>query len=457
MRRLGIGEVCRLLDIKPHVLRYWEEEISFLEPEKNVGGRRMYGDRDLSMLYRLKFLITQKRLTVEGAKLALLEEMSGPRANEKAQILALRKNLLDAREALEDLEEKAEEFTGSSFIPRGQEHLREIWKSLPPYKRRSLSADLLRLPSGLCTLLAALHAKKAARALPPEAARPVELVPRKSLAGRDTAAADACLAGGRLALVTILPACSPWDSAVHALKGLARAIREGGKPYGKIPLWYIFAPPENPSGDKPAPAGLRTMLCREDSFFYDEEKVLFLRQPFFPYLDSRGLLCVQEDGHIAGYASGMAGVFLVVSSPVFSRGLAARGVDTLGILPANHFSLNFPDRELLAGHDERGAGLSLVCAAGAATGNYIAGTSFLASCGFGLYAGFSSALIPGAKRADELNEDRPGAKPQASFAEFPVLKARLSLSACRGAAEHDRAGSGVSCRPAVVWGIKEDE
>jgi DNA-binding transcriptional MerR regulator len=227
------------------VLRYWEEEIPFLEPEKNVGGRRMYGDRDLSMLYRLKFLITQKRLTVEGAKLALLEEMSGPRANEKAQILALRKNLLDAREALEDLEEKAEEFTGSSFIPQGQEHLRGIWKTLPPQKRRSLSADLLRLPLGLCTLLAALHAQNAAFSFSPEAARPLELVPRKTLADRDTAAADACLAEGRLALVTILPASSPRESALHALTGLARAIRKGGEPYEKIPLWYIFAPPEN--------------------------------------------------------------------------------------------------------------------------------------------------------------------------------------------------------------------
>jgi hypothetical protein len=123
-------------------------------------------------------------------------------------------------------------------------------------------------------------------------------------------------------------------------------------------------------------------------------------------------------------------------------------VDTLNILPVNHFSLNFPDHELLAGHAERGAGLSLLCAAGAATGNYIVSPAFLASCSFGLSAGFSPALILKAKRADELDGGRAsGAKPRASFAEFPVREARLSLSACRGA--FGRSGP--------VWGIREDE
>jgi hypothetical protein len=189
-------------------------------------------------------------------------------------------------------------------------------------------------------------------------------------------------------------------------------------------------------------------LCREDSFFYDEEKVLFLRQPFFPYLDSRGLLCVREDGHLAGYASGMAGVFLVVSSPAFGRGLAARGVEALNILPLNRFSLNFPDRELLAGHCERGAALSFLCAGGLTTGNYIASPAFFAPRSFGLHAGFSAPFILKAKCADEFSGGPAEAKRPAPCGEFPVRKARLPLILCRGA--------GTRGRPERVWGIRED-
>jgi DNA-binding transcriptional MerR regulator len=431
MRRLGIGEVCRLLDIKPHILRYWEEEISFLEPEKNTGGRRMYGDSELNLLYRLKYLIVEKRLTVEGAKLALLDEMSGPRGNEKAEILAQRKNLLDSLEGLDRLKEKTSDLIGSSFIPSGQEHLREIWKDLPMRKRRNLSFDLLRLPQHLFTLLAALH--EAAPANVPS--RGLELVSRKNIPGGFDEAEE-CLASRKFALLTIapdIPGAALKDIAAALLR-LAKAVKEGSKPYGKIPLWYIFTAPR--IKEEPAPASLRSILCEDDSLFFDEEQILFLKQPFFPYLDRQGRLLMDGDGHIAGYASGMAGVLLVMSSPAFQRGLAARGGAVLGMLPLNRFSLNFPDRELLAGHFLRKADLSVLCAAengdsgGTAyrtTGNYILRSGFLSSCNPAFY--FSPAVIPAENSADEL-EERPYGKIQAS------------LSSCAQEA-------------AVVWGMYE--
>jgi len=95
MKRLGIGEICRLLDIKPHILRYWEAEIPLLDPPKDTGGRRVYGDRELNLLYRLRYLIQEKRYTVEGAKLALLDELAGGRADEKALVGAVRSRLLE--------------------------------------------------------------------------------------------------------------------------------------------------------------------------------------------------------------------------------------------------------------------------------------------------------------------------------------------------------------------------
>ncbi|MDR1317788.1 MAG: MerR family transcriptional regulator [Spirochaetales bacterium] len=452
MRRLGIGEVCRLLDIKPHVLRYWEEEISFLEPEKNVGGRRMYGDTEMNLLYRLKYLIVEKRLTVEGAKLALLDEMSGPSGNEKAEILAQRRNLLDSLAGLDRLKEKTSDLIGSSFIPPDQEYLREIWKDLPVRKRRNLSFDLIRLPRNLFTLLGAIHAGS-----PPDAAFPgLELVPRGSVRGGFEEARQR-IAEGRLALVTIVPemrseisgvpgkdAPAVSDKIATALVRLARAIKEGSREYGKMPLWYIFTPPGkfspdyDPVQEKKAPQSFRGLLSREDSLFFDEENIVFSRQPFFPYLDSQGRPLLEKDGHIAGYASGMAGVFLVISSPAFQRGLASRGIDTLNMLPINRFSLNFPDRELLAGHCQRGAGLSVLClAAGSGngegpacrtSGNYILSRDFLSSCNPAFYR--APAVIAAPDSADEL-EQRPAGIIRTSF---------------------------ISCitRAASAWGIREE-
>jgi DNA-binding transcriptional MerR regulator len=437
MRRLGIGEVCRLLDIKPHVLRYWEEEISFLEPEKNAGGRRMYGDKEMNLLYRLKYLIVEKRLTVEGAKIALLEEMSGPHGNEKAEILAQRKNLLDSLEGLDRLKEKTSDLIGSSFIPPDQEYLREVWKDLPVRKRRNLSFDLMRLPQNLFTLLGALH-----EASPPEPPScDLELVPRASVkSGFEEAARR--LAEGKLALVTVVPALprgagedSSAEGLVPALARLAAAVKEGAGPYGRIPLWYIFSAPGSLQEESPS---LRTLLSREDPLFHDEENIVFLRQPFFPYLDRQGRLLLEKDGHIAGYASGMAGVLLVMGSPAFGRELASRGTGALNMLPLNRFSLNFPDRELLAGHFLRGAELSVLChAAGGAdtkgpayrtSGNYVLDGAFLSSCNPAFY--LSPRLIPGPNSADEL-EGRPAGT------------VRASLSSCIAAAR-------------AAWGIREE-
>ncbi|MDR1626350.1 MAG: MerR family transcriptional regulator [Spirochaetia bacterium] len=440
MRRLGIGEVCRLLDIKPHVLRYWEEGISFLEPEKNAGGRRIYGDREMNLLYRLKYLVVEKRFTVEGAKIALLEEMSGPRGNERAEILAQRKNLLDSLEGLERLKEKTSDLIGSSFIPPDQEYLREIWKGLPARKRHNLSFDLMRLPRNLFTLLAALH-----EAAPPEAPScGLVLVPRADARGGFEEGAG-CLAGGRLALLTVVPAVpkGPGEEAsaasgglVAALARLAGAVKEGARPYGKTPLWYIFTAPGGLQEECPS---LRRLLSREDSFFYDEENIVFLRQPFFPYLDGRGRLLLKKDGHIAGYASGMAGVLLVAGSPAFGLELASRGADVLNLLPVNRFSLNFPDRELLGGHLLRRADISVLChAAGGAgkknpayrtSGNYILNRAFLASCNPAFH--LSRQVIPVPDSADELDER-------------PAGTIRASLSSCMAAAT-------------AAWGIREDE
>ena len=70
----SISEVSELLDVKPHVLRYWETQFSMLRPKKNRAGNRIYRPEDLKLLYRIRELLYDRRFTIEGARKRLLGE-----------------------------------------------------------------------------------------------------------------------------------------------------------------------------------------------------------------------------------------------------------------------------------------------------------------------------------------------------------------------------------------------
>jgi len=64
----SIGEVSDLCHLKPHVLRYWEQEFPQLKPVKRRGNRRYYQHDDVLLIRRLKKLLYVKGYTLEGAK-----------------------------------------------------------------------------------------------------------------------------------------------------------------------------------------------------------------------------------------------------------------------------------------------------------------------------------------------------------------------------------------------------
>ena len=57
----SIGQVEEITGVKAHVLRYWEEIIPGFAPQKDIGGRRIYSQRELELVMRLKFLIYEKK------------------------------------------------------------------------------------------------------------------------------------------------------------------------------------------------------------------------------------------------------------------------------------------------------------------------------------------------------------------------------------------------------------
>ena len=73
-----IGEVCSLVGVQAHVLRYWESEFSMLSPQKNKSGQRSYRRRDVEIALRIKQLLYNKMFTIAGAKKKLqLEAREG--------------------------------------------------------------------------------------------------------------------------------------------------------------------------------------------------------------------------------------------------------------------------------------------------------------------------------------------------------------------------------------------
>jgi len=103
-----IGEVSRLADLKAFVLRYWETEFPMLQPTKDDGGRRVYRQEDVDMVFRIKRLLYDEGFTIAGARRHLREKGGAEEpahhslhhpADGAAQLLS-RKVLLDLRDAL---------------------------------------------------------------------------------------------------------------------------------------------------------------------------------------------------------------------------------------------------------------------------------------------------------------------------------------------------------------------
>ena len=67
-RYFAIGEVSELCGVKPHVLRYWEREFSQLDPVKRRGNRRYYQPRDVLLVRRIRHLLHDQGLTIDGAR-----------------------------------------------------------------------------------------------------------------------------------------------------------------------------------------------------------------------------------------------------------------------------------------------------------------------------------------------------------------------------------------------------
>src|SRR6202451_4932865 len=75
-----IGEVCRLTDTKPFVLRYWETEFPMLQPVKSPKGHRLYRREDVQTVLHIKRLLYDEGFTIAGARRHLRDSGGAPEA-----------------------------------------------------------------------------------------------------------------------------------------------------------------------------------------------------------------------------------------------------------------------------------------------------------------------------------------------------------------------------------------
>ena len=99
-RYFTIGEVSELCDVKPHVLRYWEQEFPTLKPVKRAGNRRYYQRQDVILVSEIRALMYQDGYTIGGAR-QKLEDNGESQA--VAMDKALIKNMIRELKELEDM------------------------------------------------------------------------------------------------------------------------------------------------------------------------------------------------------------------------------------------------------------------------------------------------------------------------------------------------------------------
>jgi DNA-binding transcriptional MerR regulator len=101
-RYFTIGEVSELCGVKPHVLRYWEQEFTQLKPVKRRGNRRYYQHHEVLLIRRIRQLLYDEGFTISGARHRLdqVVEQASKNNSKSGDTASLRKEIESVLEAL---------------------------------------------------------------------------------------------------------------------------------------------------------------------------------------------------------------------------------------------------------------------------------------------------------------------------------------------------------------------
>jgi DNA-binding transcriptional MerR regulator len=94
-RYFRIGEVSRIIGVEPYVLRYWESEFPQIRPSRADSNQRTYQKKDLEIIFEIKKLLYEEKITIEGAKMKLKQKMTKSAPSNKEILLGIKKDLQD--------------------------------------------------------------------------------------------------------------------------------------------------------------------------------------------------------------------------------------------------------------------------------------------------------------------------------------------------------------------------
>ena len=101
-RYFTIGEVSDLCGVKPHVLRYWEQEFTQLRPVKRGGNRRYYQHHEVLLIRRIRELLYQDGFTISGAR-NRLDELAARKREDAEESIGLRGQLASVRSDIKSI------------------------------------------------------------------------------------------------------------------------------------------------------------------------------------------------------------------------------------------------------------------------------------------------------------------------------------------------------------------
>ena len=361
----SIGQVSKLLKVPTHVIRYWEREIPLVSPGKDAAGRRSYSQSDLHRLYRLRFLLYERRYTLQGARNILWREIRGGRADLKFRIS-------EVRDALLELEKNTKPgshlMDGDSlekiYTDLGQGQLFSYWSARGDSEKKRLLQDLSTFDP---QLLDRLKQAVEENAVPSHQIEPAPFIPLSQIKeGRGTGEVGIeAIQSGKTAFLTVAggqgsrlgfegpKGMVPTSPIRHVtlFQLYAERILAASRRYDTDIVWYIMTSLRNHHAT--------VSYFEENGYFgLDEDDVIFFSQGFLPTLDEDGKLQLAEDGGLLCNPDGHGGVVAALRNAGILEGMRSRGIEYLFYFQIDNPLVNVPDPVFLGYHLEAGAEVS---------------------------------------------------------------------------------------------------
>ncbi len=376
MQPLSIGEVCDILGLRPHILRYWEHEIPVLSPSKDGFGRREYNERELQQLYRIKYLVYTKKYTVQGVARKLLQEASGRAADRKGRLHAVRHSILTAAYRSRAVTARLTKLG----VPRAALDNRLVGENtrahLSAAATHTAQRELRRYPQTLWSDLGTVVQAPITQPEYTRRVRVISLVPgaaaeadnddgRVRLCAHYSRLGETAFTCGEHLVFTPVPSVRVDPQSEYPplmpltavrklplLELIAERLQAASYHSGRQLTWVITVP-------EPHLPAVRAFIRAKRCFGFRKGGLVVVPQQSFPLVHPDGSAVVNPDGNIPSYWSGLAGSFRILCSAAFAQFCARRGVSRVLVVPSDNPLATFPAFSLLGLHIAAGNSISI--------------------------------------------------------------------------------------------------